>query len=281
MKPAMLFVLCVLAISAVSVLAREHAVHQAMPDDAAAHIAPDGNEPANAGIPPITDAERAAAFPDLPGHAVHDHAIRYMVLADQLEWRDADAGSTVSWDLKGWVGQDEERLWFRAEGEHADSRTEDSEIHLLWGRRVARWWDVVAGARQNFKPGPSQTWLALGVQGLAPYMFEVEATAYAGEGGQTAARLEAEYELLVTNRLILQPLVELNVYGKDDATRGIGAGFSSAEAGLRLRYEIRRELAPYIGVTWARKFGETADLAELAGEEIDDSQLVVGIRAWF
>jgi copper resistance protein B len=75
--------------------------------------------------------------------------------------------------------------------------------------------------------------------------------------------------------------VELNVYGKDDATRGIGAGFSSAEAGLRLRYEIRRELAPYIGVTWARKFGETADLAELAGEEIDDSQLVVGIRAWF
>jgi copper resistance protein B len=157
MKPAMLFVLCVLAISAVSVLAREHAVHQAMPDDAAAHIAPDGNEPANAGIPPITDAERAAAFPDLPGHAVHDHAIRYMVLADQLEWRDADAGSTVSWDLKGWVGQDEERLWFRAEGERADSRTEDSEIHLLWGRRVARWWDVVAGARQNFKPGPSQT----------------------------------------------------------------------------------------------------------------------------
>jgi copper resistance protein B len=282
MKPVMSLLFSVLAFSAVSALARAHAVHhRGMPDDAAAHSAPDGAESANGGIPPITDSERAAAFPDLQGHSVHDHAIHYMALADQLEWRDADAGSTVSWDLKGWVGQDEERLWFRAEGERADERTEDSEVHLLWGRRVARWWDLVAGARQNFKPGPSQTWLALGVQGLAPHMFEVEATAYVGEGGQTVARLEAEYELLVTNRLILQPLVELNVYGKDDARRGIGAGFSSMEAGLRLRYEIRRELAPYIGVTWARKFGETADLAELAGEEADDSQLVVGIRAWF
>jgi copper resistance protein B len=281
MKPAMLLLTYALALSALPALARGHAAHRAMPEDAAAHIAPEFTEPTNAGIPPTADSERAAAFPDLQGHSVHDHAIHFMVLADQLEWRDVDAGSTAAWDLKGWVGQDEERLWFRAEGERADSRTEDSEIHLLWGRRVARWWDLVAGARQNFKPGPSQTWLALGVQGLAPYMFEVEATAYAGEGGQTAARLQAEYELLVTNRLILQPLVELNVYGKDDATRGIGAGFSSAEAGLRLRYEIRRELAPYIGVTWDRKFGETADLAELAGEERESSQLVVGIRAWF
>lgn len=280
------FTACILILSSLAASARDHSAHQTTPSDPVeraypAQGAPNVGPQQDPNLPPITDADRAAAFPELRGHAVHDHAIRSFVLADQLEWRDANAGSAASWDLKGWIGRDTERLWFRAEGERVDNRTEDSEAHLLWGRRVTRWWDVVAGARQDFKPGPSQTWLALGVQGLAPYMFEVEATAYVGDGGQTAARLEAEYELLVTNHLILQPLLELNVYGKDNEARGIGAGFSSLEAGLRLRYEIRREVAPYVGITWARKLGETADLAELAGEDIDDAQLVAGVRAWF
>ena len=119
------------------------------------------------------------------------------------------------------------------------------------------WWGVVVGVRQDVRPGSAQTWIAFGVQGLAPYWFEVEATGYVSDGGQTAVRLEAEYELLLTNRLVVQPLIEVNVYGKSNVARGIGAGLSDTDIGLRLRYEFRREVAPYIGVTWRNAFGET------------------------
>jgi copper resistance protein B len=232
-------------------------------------------------LPEITDADREAAFPDLPGHAVHDRAIRSYVLFEKLEWQDAEDDDALIWEANGWIGGDIDRLWFRTEGERVDSHTESAEAHLLWGRHISRWWDVVAGARQDFDPGPGQTWAAFGIQGLAPYFFELEATTYLGEGGQTAARLEAEYEMLLTNRLILQPLIELEIYGKNDSRRGIGSGFSSAEAGLRLRYEIRREIAPYIGLTWERKLGNTADLAELEGEDPGDTRFIAGLRIWF
>lgn len=232
-------------------------------------------------IPPITEADRAAAFPDVAGHAVHDDAVNYLVLFNQLEWQNADESNALSWDAKAWIGGDLNRLWLRAEGEREGGRTGESEAHVLYGRSVARWWDVVAGIRQDFRPGPSQSWAAIGVQGLAPYKFEVEATAYLGESGQTAARLEAEYELLLTNRLILQPLVELNFHGEDDPRRGVGSGLSTAEAGLRLRYEVRREFAPYVGITWSRAYGKTADFAELDGEDVDDTRLVAGLRIWF
>ena len=121
----------------------------------------------------------------------------------------------------------------------------------------------------------------MGIQGLAPYWFEVEATAYVGAGGRTHFRFEGEYELLLTNRLIFQPLLEVEVYGKADPERGIGAGISTAEAGLRLRYEFRREFAPYLGVTWQRKFFGTADAARAAGEETGGARLAVGLRFWF
>jgi len=131
------------------------------------------------------------------------------------------------------------------------------------------------------RPGPARSWLALGVQGLAPYWFEIEATVYLGAGGRTAARLEAQYELLLTNRLVFQPLVEVNLSGKTDIERGIGAGLSSFDAGLRLRYEIRRELAPYVGLTWRDTFGETSRFAEATGEAAGDRRLVAGLRLWF
>ena len=232
-------------------------------------------------LPPITDADRAAAFPEVAGHAAHDQSIHYLVLFDQLEWQDADEGTVLNWDARAWVGRDIDRLWLRAEGERVDGKTEESEIEVVWGYSFARWWDVVAGVRQDFRPGPSQTWGAIGVQGLAPYKFEVEATAYFGESGQSAVQLEAEYELLLTNRLILQPLVEINVYGEDDLQRGIGSGVSSTELGLRLRYEIRREFAPYIGVTWDRKWGNTADFSWLDGEGAEDTRWIAGFRMWF
>jgi copper resistance protein B len=246
----------------------------------AGHSQPEAPSPGPV-LPAITDADRQAAFPDLRGHPAHDRAINSFVLIDKLEWQDAQGGGALSWDANGWIGGDIDRLWFRAEGERVDSRTESSETHLLWGRHFSRWWDFVAGARHDFQPGPSQSWAAIGVQGVAPYHFEIEATAYLGEGGQTAARFEAEYELLLTNRLILQPLIELDIYGKNDDRRGIGSGISSAEAGLRLRYEIRREIAPYIGLTWERKLGNTADLAELDGEDLSDTRFIAGLRIWF
>jgi copper resistance protein B len=139
----------------------------------------------------------------------------------------------------------------------------------------------VAGVRQDVRPGPAQTWAAVGVQGLAPYWFEIEATAYVGASGRTHFRLETKYELLLTNRLILQPRVEIDVYGKDDGKRGVGRGLSAAGAELRLRYEVRRELAPYVGLVWDRKFFGTAEMAESAGGSANGARLVAGARIWF
>lgn len=235
-------------------------------------------------LPEPTNEDRAAAFPDLGGmdlRNIMDTPVMFYALLDRFEWVDADEGSALEWEGLGWLGNDDQRLWLRTEGERVDSGTEDAELQLLYGRPFARWWDWVAGVRHDFKPGPSQTWLGVGVQGLAPYWFETEATLYLGDDGQTSLRLEVEYELLLTQRLVLQPLLELNFFGEDDSDRGIGSGLSSAEAGLRLRYEIRREIAPYIGVSWQRSYGETADLARLEGESVKDTALVAGIRLWY
>ena len=203
------------------------------------------------------------------------------VLFDQLEWQASDEGSGVSWDNRGWIGGDRNRFWFRTEGAGVDGRVNDAHAHLFYGRAIARWWDLVVGVRQDIRPGPAQTWAAVGVQGLAPYWFEVEATAYIGASGRTHVRLETEYQLLLTNRLVLQPLVEVEIYGQSDPTRGIGAGLSTADAGLRLRYEFRREIAPYVGATWARKFFGTADAAKAAGDRSEGARLAFGVRLWF
>ena len=152
---------------------------------------------------------------------------------------------------------------------------------MLYGHSVSPWWDVVAGIRHDFKPRGTQDFAAIGVMGLAPYKFEVEATAYVGQSGQTAARLEIEYESLLTNRLVLQPLLEVNLYGKNDAHRGIGAGLSTVEAGLRLRYEVTRQFAPYIGIVRERAFGNTADFRHDVAEDSDDTRVVAGLRLWF
>ena len=143
----------------------------------------------------------------------------------------ADGGGGVTWDSKGWVGYDRGRLWFRSEGETVAGRLESAEAHVLYGRPISRWWDVVVGVRQDVRPGPSETWAAVGIQGLAPYWFEVETTAYVGSSGRTLVRLEGEYELLFTNRWILQSLGEIELHGKSDPERATGAGLSTAEVG--------------------------------------------------
>lgn len=242
-------------------------------------------EPEGAPLPPfipvLTDADREAAFPRLGGHAVHDQSINTFVLFDQLEWQTGGGDGVLNVDSKGWIGRDVNRLWFRAEGEGERTDVEHAEAHVLYGRAVARWWDVVAGVRQDVGPGPNRTWAAVGVQGLAPYWFEVEATAYVGAEGRTHVRLETEYELLITNRLVLQPLAEVEIYGKSDPERGIGAGLSSADIGLRVRYEFKREFAPYVGVTWNHKFFDTADFAREDGESVRSTRLALGVRLWF
>jgi len=241
---------------------------------------PQAAPPLPAFIPPLTDEDRRVAFPDVQGHAVHDDAVHYFLLADQFEWQRADDGNAWAWDTKGWVGRDVDRFWFRAEGEGDGGDVEGAEAHLLYGRAVAPWWEFVAGVRQDFRPGPAQTWAAIGIQGLAPYWFEVEATAYVGSGGRTELRVEAEYELLLTNRLILQPLIEASIHGKADPERAIGAGLGEIETGVRFRYEIRREFAPYVGVSWHRRFFGTADAARATGEPAGEARFVTGIRFW-
>ena len=248
--------------------------------DHSAHMAQATDAPKDP-IPALTDADRAAAFPpSLAGHAVHDRRLTAFVLFDQLEWQGTGDGG-LSFENHSWFGGDVNRLWLRAEADSEDREIETAQASLLYGRSVSRWWDIVAGIRQDFRPGAAQTWGAIGIQGLAPYWFEVEATAYVGEGGRTHARFEAEYQLLFTNRLILEPLVEAEIYGKSDPERGLGAGLSSLDTGLRLRYEFRRELAPYIGVTWNRKFFGTADLARSGGNDVGAVRFAVGLRTWF
>lgn len=203
------------------------------------------------------------------------------LLVDRLETAKGDDGSATAYDLFAWYGGTYDRAWLKAEGDIDGGELEDARTELLWGHAVAAYWDTQLGVRYDSGEGPDRGWLAMGVQGLAPYWFEVEATAYVGEEGRTALRLGAEYELLLTQKLILQPRIEANVYGKSDVERDLGRGLSDLHAGLRLRYEIRREFAPYLGIEWARKFGDTADLARDAGEDVSDTRLVAGLRFWF
>jgi copper resistance protein B len=242
-------------------------------------------QPATGPVPPFSDEDRAAAFPDLGGMHVHDTMLESpfntFVLFDALEAQNGADDEILDWSLDAWLGRELDKLWVRSEGARASGTTQAAELHLLWGRGFARWWTLVAGLRQDFEPGPDRGWAAAGVKGLAPYGIEVEATAYVGDGGRAAARLEADYEVLFTNRLILEPQVELNWYAQDDGARGLGAGLATAELELRLRYEIRRELAPYVGVVREKRFGSTADFARAAGVEADDTRFVVGFRFWF
>ena len=203
------------------------------------------------------------------------------VMIDQLEVRDADENNPVVLAAQGWLGKDLQKLWLKTDVERVNGGTEEVELQALYSQAIAPFWNVQVGVRQDFQPTPSRTWAVIGLQGLAPYFFEIDTALFVGESGRTALRLDAEYELLFTQRLILTPEIEVNFYGQNDADLGIGSGLSDIEAGLRLRYEIRREFGPYIGVNWNKSFGNTADFARSAGEEIDDLQWVIGVRAWF
>jgi copper resistance protein B len=217
---------------------------------------------------------------------MNDRALFGKVTFDRLEWRDGDQGEgRGAWDGQGWYGGDYDRLWIRSEGKYVGSGSEkgvrDADIEAFWNRVISRWWNGQVGVRQDVGPGQARTWAAVGLEGLAPQWFETEATFYASDGGHTAARLKAQYDLLLTQRLVLQPLVEMNLYGRADPQRQIGSGLSDLEVSARLRYEVRREFAPYIGFIWLRRFGRTADLLRAAGGQASDLELTLGVRVWF
>ncbi|MDY0007655.1 MAG: copper resistance protein B, partial [Spongiibacteraceae bacterium] len=204
----------------------------------------------------------------------------WSVLANRLEYNDA-IDATV-FDVQGWYGTTYDRAVVKGEGEVAQGRLQESELQLLWNHAISAYFDTQLGLRfDQYDTGQDRQWLAAGIQGMAPYWFELDITAYLGDRGRSALSMEAEYELLLTQRLILQSRAELNLYGRDDVSNGLGSGLSDLSLGLRLRYEFSRQFAPYIGIEWTDSFGDTADYRQAAGRDISDTQLVAGLRFWF
>jgi len=258
--------------------------HSTMDHAAMGHAPPKPPAPTEARepIPAVPAADRLAAFPPIhPGAMEQAPELHSLLRVNRLEHWDGQHGSGQAWEASGWVGGNINRLWLRSEGERSDGRTGSADLEVMYGRSVSPWWDVLVGVKQDFRPADSRTWAAFGIQGLAPYKFETSATAYVGEGGQLAATVEVEYELLLTNRLILQPLLEATFSAKDEPAYRNGAGLNKVEAGLRLRYEFSRRFAPYIGISHERLFGATADYHEAAAEHARDTRWVAGVRVWF
>ncbi|MFA0923944.1 copper resistance protein B [Xanthomonas fragariae] len=232
-------------------------------------------------LPTPTAEEIAAAFAPLQRHAMHSTSINHYVLLDRLGAFGTDRGSAQEWEARAWIGGDIDRLWLRSEGERQSGRAEHAAVEAFYGHAISPWWDLLIGARQEIGAGKHRSRAALGLQGLTPYKVETEATLYIGSGRRAAVRLEGEYEVLLTNRLILQPHVEANIALTDDDRRDVGSGLQQIEAGIRLRYEVTRRFAPYLGWVHSRSFGDTAQWALMDDELPRDSRFVAGVRLWF
>lgn len=230
----------------------------------------------------VVDPEATAA---VRAHMMQHHggAMLSYVEGDRFEYQTNEGDPVFLWDAQGFYGGDINKLWVKTEGEYdfAADEFEEAEVQALWSRAVGSFWDVQAGVRHDFAPFEDRTYGVVGVQGLAPYLFEVDAAAFISGHGDITARIETEYELLLTQRLILQPRAELNFAFQDVPELEIGAGLSTIEGGLRLRYEFLREFAPYLGVNWTRSLGATADFVRANGEDPSTLSFVAGVRFWF
>ena len=276
-----------------------HAGHQ-MPSAPAtdAHHAHAGHEP---GIPDPPGGPPSAAALGGPAHAAdaifgaatmaparevvrkeHGDIKSGMILIDQLEAVIGKGKDGYAWNAQGWYGGDIDRLWFKTEGEGSfGEKLESAEVQALWSRALDPWWNLQAGVRHDFRTGPDRSYAVLGVQGLAPYWFEVDGALFLSDKGDVTARFEAEYDQRLTQKLILQPAAELNFSAQDVPELGIGSGLSTAELGLRLRYQFVPEFAPYVGVKYERAFGDTADFRRAQGEKAGGWKFLIGIRSWF
>ncbi len=206
---------------------------------------------------------------------MQDDPLLTMVKADKLEFRDSDEGNLLVWELDAWVGKDLSKFWFKSSGESLDGEVESNEVDLLYSKAIAPFWDVQFGLRHEFKPEPTKDWVGIGVMGVAPYLFEIDANVFIDEDSMLNARIDAEYEYMFSQKLVLVPNLEMSLYSDDDNARGIVSGLSSVELGLRLHYEIKREFSPYIGINLEKKFGNSIV------EESSESQLVAGVSFWF
>ena len=216
------------------------------------------------------------------GAPVDDQRVYVHALLDEFEYRAAGNDSISRWEGEAWVGTDTNRVWLKSEGElnrHGDVK--DGEHELLYDRPITTFFDVQTGVRYDLDSAPGRAWAAFGVEGVAPYFLHVSATAYASDGGHLAAKAQGSYDLLLTQRLILQPQLEVNAYTKQDARRQLGSGISDVDAGLRLRYEISRKFAPYVGVSYQRAFGRTVQYARALSERSEKFSVLLGIRSWF
>lgn len=264
-----------------------HAGH-AMPGNTAAMPAPPVAPPppaaysgpahaADTVFDPIVMAEARAQLRD-----EHGSIEAYKILVDRLEAKIRDGRDGYAWDGEAWYGGDIDKLWIKSEGEGDFGKSpEAAEVQALWSHAIDPWFNLQAGVRYDFQPNPERSHLVLGVQGLAPYWFEVDGAMFLSDEGDLTARFEAEYDQRLTRKLILQPRVEFDLAAQDVPELDIGSGLSSAEAGLRLRYEFVPEFAPYIGVEYERAFGDTRDFRRAAGDDVGGFSLLVGVRTWF
>ncbi len=202
-------------------------------------------------------------------------------MLETAEIRPSGHGDAYAWEGRFSYGGDLNRFLVRSEGEGVSGDLERAEVQALYSRAIGPYFNLEAGVRQDLQPRPRRTYATVGVEGLAPYWFEVGAAAFVSDKGDLSARLEGAYDLRLTQRLILEPRGEANLAFSDDRAIGVASGLSSVELGLRLRYAVTPEFAPYVGVNWERKLGDTADLARAAGDHAGDTRLVIGVRAWF
>lgn len=209
-----------------------------------------------------------------------DDPLLMKVLVD-LQWQPAEDERNMEWHADTWVGKDLRKLWLKTEGEIDGSVTEEAQAQVLYGHAISPYWDALVGWRHDFKPGDKKNWLAVGAQGLAPYFIETEATFFVDESGGTALSLETRRELMITQKWALAPQLEADFYGQNDSSSGLGSGLATLEAALKLHYEIRREIAPFVGLKWEKAFGNTADYRHLAGEHSSETAWVLGVHAWF
>lgn len=205
------------------------------------------------------------------------------VLFNQFEGRTDDSNSEFRWDGEGWIGTDMNRVWFKSEGFANNGTVSEGDIEAFYDRPLPRlrYFDGQVGLREDVDSGPHRTWLALGIEGLAPGFLQFEPTVYFRDGGHVAGRVTTSYDLLITQRLIAQPELEMDFYSKSDPQRRLGTGLSDLDTGLRLRYEISRKFAPYIGFAYTRDFGSTATMARQVGESTASPRFIFGLRFWY
>lgn len=247
---------------------------------------PAGDAPAPA-APEPTYADRiwgreamAGARADLRGE--HGGGTFSQVMIDLAEYQVRDGRDGFRGEGEGWFGGDVDRLVVKAEGSGGFGEgVDDAEVQALYSRAVGPYFNLQAGVRYDIAPNPSRTYATVGFEGLAPYWFEVEGAVFVSDKGDVLARLEGYYDQRITQQLILQPRAELNLAAQDVPENGIGSGLSDIELGLRLRYEVAKEFAPYVGISWDGRIGDTADFARAAGEDPSSTSLVLGVRAWF